>query len=85
MDERPPKLDITIKKRSVRVRGHDTSVTLEEPFWVALKALAQARGLSINGLISEIDAQNHDHLNLSSAARVYILRDLQARLPIEGK
>ncbi len=67
-----------IKKRSVRISGHETSVTLEQDFWDALRAICEERDLSLNALISEIDG-NHDG-NLSSAVRVFVLRDLQERL-----
>jgi len=69
---------IIIKKRSVRIKGHATSVTLEQPFWGALRTIAARRGLSLNKIIAEIDEGNPD--NLSSAIRVFVLRDLQARL-----
>lgn len=58
-------------KRSVVVAGHRTSVSLEDAFWVALKHSAQRRGLSINGLIAEIDQGRSG--NLSSALRVFVL------------
>ncbi len=61
----------TIRKRSVMIAGHPTSVTLEEPFWDALKELAAAEGLSVNALIERIDATRTG--NLSSALRVYVL------------
>lgn len=60
-----------VRKRSVMVAGHPTSVTLEEPFWDALKELAAAEGLSVNALIERIDATRTG--NLSSALRVYVL------------
>lgn len=53
------------------VAGHPTSVTLEEPFWDALKELAAAEGISVNALIERIDATRTS--NLSSALRVYVL------------
>jgi predicted DNA-binding ribbon-helix-helix protein len=67
----------TIRKRSVMVAGHPTSVTLEEPFWDALKELAAAEGLSVNALIERIDATRTG--NLSSALRVYVLAVHRAR------
>ncbi len=45
----------TIRKRSVRIAGHRTSLSLEAAFWVQLKAIADARGLSLNKLVAEID------------------------------
>lgn len=70
--------NITIKKRSVRIKGHATSVTLEEPFWDALRVIATRHGCSLNQMIAEIDEGNPE--NLSSAIRLYILRDLQAQI-----
>lgn len=70
-----------IKKRSVRISGHETSVTLEEPFWDALRSIAAQRGVSLNVLISEIDEGNNG--NLSSALRVFVLHDLQSKLAQE--
>ncbi len=60
-----------IRKRSVKIAGHSTSLSLEGVFWDALKEVAAARGLSINALIEEIDRGRG--ANLSSAVRVYLL------------
>ena len=67
-----------IQKRSVKIAGHATSVSLEEDFWDALKGIASARNLSINGLIEEIDRKRSTDIkeaptNLSSAVRVFVL------------
>ena len=67
-----------MKKRSVLIAGHPTSVSLEEEFWDALKAEAAARGVSVNALIEEIDSGRAG--NLSSAIRVFLLTALQRRL-----
>ena len=66
-----------IVKRSVAIAGHRTSISLEEPFWMALKRLAEARGMSVNGLIADIDARRA-RTNLSSAIRIEILAALTA-------
>ena len=71
-----------IRKRSVMIAGHATSVSLENEFWEALRAIATGRGLSLNALIAEID-QARSGRNLSSALRVHVLRTLQARSPAE--
>jgi predicted DNA-binding ribbon-helix-helix protein len=60
-----------VRKRSVMIAGHPTSVTLEEPFWDALKELAARDGLSVNALIERVDATRSG--NLSSALRVHVL------------
>ena len=60
-----------IRKRSVKIAGHSTSLSLEGVFWEALKQVAAGRGLSLNALIEEIDRGRST--NLSSAVRVYLL------------
>lgn len=69
-------------KRSLKIAGHATSVTLEPEFWECLKEIAAARGQSINQLAAEIDADRRD--NLSSALRVFILEDLKRRVAGPG-
>lgn len=59
-------------KRSVMIAGHRTSVSLEQPFWDALREIAEERGSSIAGLVAEIDAGRGDS-NLSSAIRLFVL------------
>ena len=70
-----------LKKRSVNIAGHSTSVTLEQAFWQALKEIATARRISVSTLIAEIDrarANDPGAPNLSSAIRVFILRTTRA-------
>jgi len=62
-------------KRSVIVSGHQTSVSLETPFWDVLTEIATDRNISLNRLITEIDRQRDG--NLSSALRMYVLKSLQ--------
>jgi len=61
-----------IVKRSVSIAGHRTSVTLEAPFWEALKDIAGQRGSSVQQLIGTIDAGRGEQ-NLSSAIRLFVL------------
>ena len=68
-----------MRKRSLKIGGHATSITLEEPFWQALKDLAAAQGKSVNALVAELDA-GRGAANLSSALRLYILRELQGKI-----
>jgi predicted DNA-binding ribbon-helix-helix protein len=65
-----------IIKRSVNISGHMTSVSLEQEFWDALKAIAKARSRSVTELIVEIDAERDG--GLSSAIRIYVLKAFQA-------
>src|SRR5262245_10358137 len=72
-----------IPKRSVIVAGHRTSVSLEEPFWPRLKEIARQRNMSINDLVTEIDASETATGrpgNLSSALRLHVLAELERRL-----
>ena len=72
-----------IRKRSVRIAGHRTSLSLEAAFWDQLKAIAAARGLSLNKLVEEIDSARTaqaKRANLSSAIRIYVLRSLMKQL-----
>jgi predicted DNA-binding ribbon-helix-helix protein len=43
-----------VKKRSVSIRGHRTSLSLEDAFWDELSAMAEARDMSVAALITEI-------------------------------
>jgi predicted DNA-binding ribbon-helix-helix protein len=67
--------DADVRKRSVEIAGHRTSVSIEQPFWDALKDLARAQGISVNDLITTIDGARGK--NLSSAIRIYVLRMAQ--------
>jgi predicted DNA-binding ribbon-helix-helix protein len=62
-----------ITKRSVMVKNHKTSVTLEDDFWQALHEIARLRRVSLSRLISSIDA-DRGFANLSSAIRLFILK-----------
>jgi predicted DNA-binding ribbon-helix-helix protein len=66
-----------LRKRSVLVARHKTSVSLEAAFWDELRAIAAARDISLNALIAEIDQSRGG--NLSSAIRLYVLEWLRGR------
>ena len=65
-----------MRKRSVNIHGHQTSISMEEEFWVALKDIAEQKDLSINKLIALIDDERTPQNNLSSAIRIYVLKSL---------
>jgi predicted DNA-binding ribbon-helix-helix protein len=67
------------KKHSLTLRGHRTSVSLEDEFWRAFCDLAAAQNRPINALAAEIDAERGTELGLASAIRLYVLRQLTAR------
>jgi len=71
-------------KRSLVVGGHKTSVSLEETFWRELRAIAQARRLTLSQLVGTIDAARA-HSNLSSAIRVFVFECHRARSQAEAK
>ena len=60
-----------IVKRSVRIAGHATSISLEAAFWQGLCEIAASRQMSVNALIAAIDAGRDG--NLSSAIRLFVL------------
>ncbi len=68
-----------MRKRSVTIDGHRTSVSLEDAFWTELAAIATERGLSLGALIAEIDHARAAPVNLSSALRLYVLETLRKR------
>lgn len=76
-----------MKKRSVTVAGHATSVSVEEPFWEELRAIAKREGVSLAGLIERLDKQRFtkaggelsEVANLSSAIRLFVLEDVKRR------
>lgn len=64
-----------LKKHSIIIAGHASSVTMEPEFWDELKKISERDGVSINQLVSAIDAERNG--NLSSAIRLFILHDLK--------
>jgi predicted DNA-binding ribbon-helix-helix protein len=68
----PAASPLRLVKRSIAIRGHRTSVSLEDAFWSRLKRFAEARGQSLSAIIAEIDDARGE-ANLSSAIRVAVL------------
>ena len=62
-----------VRKRSVTIRGHRTSYSLEQPFFDELSSIAASRGVTLAALVAEIDADRPRGANLSSALRIYVL------------
>ncbi len=60
-------------KRSLTLRGHRTSVSLEDAFWTAFRDIAAERGMALNALAAEIDEGRDYEVGLASAIRVYVL------------
>lgn len=66
-------------KRSLTLRGHRTSVSLEEPFWQEFRRIAAEDGRALNDLAAEIDAARGVDAGLASAIRVFVLERLKAQ------
>ncbi len=62
-----------MRKHSVVISWHRTSVSLEEAFWQGLKEIADHRTVSVNRLVEMIDSERTT--NLSSAIRVFVLEN----------
>ena len=60
-------------KHSLTLRGHRTSVSLEDDFWVAFREIAAQSGRPINALAAEIDEARGADCGLASAIRLYVL------------
>jgi len=63
-----------MKKISVSLSGHQTSISLEDDFIDALHAIAKHDKVSVASIIDMIDEKRDPDSNLSSAVRSYILR-----------
>jgi predicted DNA-binding ribbon-helix-helix protein len=74
-----PAMKSTVVKRSVKIGGHTTSVSLEDAFWKALKEIAGGRDMTLADLIASIDAQR-EHANLSSAIRQFVLNYFRVQI-----
>lgn len=61
-----------MRKRSLSIEGHRTSLALEPEFWAGVEAMAMAAGIGLTQLIAEID-RRRTGANLSSALRVAVL------------
>jgi predicted DNA-binding ribbon-helix-helix protein len=61
-----------IVKRSILIRGHKTSVSLEDAFWSDLKEIAHTKQATLGGLVERID-ETRKQSNLSSAIRLFVL------------
>lgn len=67
-----------VKKRSISIRGHRTSFSLEDAFYRELQQIAARRSIPLAALIAEIDATRPREANLSSALRIYVLDQVRA-------
>lgn len=68
----------SLRKRSLQLAGHRTSIALEPEFWAVLEEMARARDASLAALILRVDAERGDR-PLASACRVAALAHAAAR------
>ena len=68
------------RKHSLTLRGHRTSVSLEDAFWRAFREIAAEDGRPINDLAAEIDAARGPEVGLASAIRVFVLERVTGRI-----
>ena len=59
-------------RKSLTIKKHRTSLSLEKEFWDALKIIAQEKKCSIENLITNIDTNRNT--SLASSIRVYLLK-----------
>ena len=72
-------------KHSVTLKGHRTSVSLENEFWHELRALADQKSMAINALVAEIDISRNPDVGLASAIRVYVLKSILAARDVAAR
>jgi predicted DNA-binding ribbon-helix-helix protein len=67
-------MNLKPKKRSLTLRGHRTSVSLEDRFWTAFRQIAADENLAINALAAKVDEERPFEEGLASAIRDYVLK-----------
>lgn len=71
-------------KRSLTLRGHRTSVSLEDTFWRAFRDIAAEKKVPINALAAEIDEGRGMEIGLASAIRVFVLEHYRSQITPDG-
>jgi predicted DNA-binding ribbon-helix-helix protein len=70
-------------KRSIKIDGRKTAVSLEDDFWAGLKEIAQFKRVTLSELVTSI-AATRKRSNLSSAIRIFVLEHFQHKVKREG-
>ncbi len=65
-----------MKKISITLSGHQTSITLEDIFIETLKKISTSQNKSIHSIINEIDSKRSPESNLSAEVRIWIVNKL---------
>ena len=71
-------------KRSIVIAGHQTSISIEEPFWKGLREIAAAKDMTLSELVASIDKDRRRN-NLSSHIRLYVLEYYQAKVATQSE
>lgn len=73
-----------LRKRSVTLAGHRTSLSVEQVFWDELKLLAAEEKTSLQSLIERLDQERiregETTISLSGAIRVHVVEQLRQKL-----
>lgn len=72
---------MSLKKRSVSLYGHRTSLALEEEFWAVIDTHLENSGQSFARFIQEMDdkrLEDASEQNLASYLRVWVLKSVLA-------
>lgn len=69
-----------MKKHSISIKGHRTSYSLEKPFYEELVQLAKNQNIPLARMIANIDSERETGTNLSSALRLFVLKQLKNEL-----
>ncbi|CEF41535.1 hypothetical protein ASN_2234 [Acetobacter senegalensis] len=69
-----------LRKRSLILSGHDTSVALEPDFWDVLEEMADACQQPLPVLVARVDAERLPPRSLASALRVHALNWLRKQV-----
>jgi predicted DNA-binding ribbon-helix-helix protein len=76
MDQLAPIKKSAIAKRSIFINGHKTSISLEDDFWSGLHDVARYKNAPVAKVVEQVD-RDRDHVNLSSAIRVFVFNQLR--------
>ena len=76
-----PRGNSRVRKRTIVLDRHKTSVSVEDAFWDGLKEIAAARGTTVGQLMAAIDSERRERQlpNLSSAIRLFVLNYYRRR------
>ena len=81
--ERSDEKQKAVPKRSMVIAGRNTSISLEDAFWKALREIADNLQVTVSSLVASIDSKRQ-HDNLSSAIHLFVLNYYQRKCRGDG-